>query len=188
MLPHSSKALQARNSDEDGASSSFLFDFVCPLDLCLACCNTQRIGVKEIFLLENIFSISAVSSMPALCEDFASSNCALRCAQAAYLPSRRRAAFSQTAVGSGQASPFCSQGGSSFTPLGAVTNNPTTGLLPGARWKHRGSVNHSGMACLACSTWLVVTAPAVRVVSSRRRSNYLRLRSGPECHDYSCLF
>lgn len=46
---------QAHGSNGDSAPCSFLFKFVCLLDLYLTCCNTQRIGVKEIFLLENFF-------------------------------------------------------------------------------------------------------------------------------------
>lgn len=41
-------------SNEDGAPCSFLFHFVCPLEVQLACCNTETIEVKEIFLLKNI--------------------------------------------------------------------------------------------------------------------------------------
>ena len=44
------------------------------------------------------------------------------------------------------------------------------------------------MCCLACSTQLVVTPPAIWVMSSRRRNNSLRLRSGPGCHDYVSFF
>lgn len=44
----------ARGTNEDSAPCSFLFNFVCSLEVQLACYNTQTIGVKEIFLLKNI--------------------------------------------------------------------------------------------------------------------------------------
>lgn len=44
----------ACGSNEDGAPCSFLFNFVCPLEVQLACSNTQTTEVKEIFLLKNI--------------------------------------------------------------------------------------------------------------------------------------